>query len=759
MMTTIKDMVHAPVNPFFSVAVKDGKYECGNRESYYAKKLPDETFSYDISNNKVLANTDEFGTLKTVTFYRGCYTCDDIPGVWVSKDFGQAGPFCFGMTIEGEAVSLCSGSLPCQSDLAENLFPRAVFTHPSLTATVLAYAPVSADGKTRPRALIYGLYLENTTEGDVSGTVIPPEFSPNSDYFTIPDASGKMVECETMVECGKKAKCVPFHLKKGCGQWFPMVIYAPGETDAVKVIEAAGTLHWLNETLAYFRGMLGNLTMDADPLTAAIFERAVYQGISAVGMDRDGEICGSNWGTFPATRQIWMKDMYYSCLPLSMLNPDFFRQACLWFLEHGIRPEGSKYQGGVAHSLSNSLTAVLMGVLYYEATADREFFLPHREVADAFEEILEEVLALKEGDVWLFPTVWISDALALGKYHTGSNICAWKAFDGMARFMGEVFGDQEKQKKYGMISRNIKEAIETYMVTEGRFGPQYLEGIGGLTRDTQKNYPISEYEKKYVDQALTFYPDIINGDTINLMMHDGEESDTTLIPFYGYKTYDDPVVRNYARFSSSEENPTYGTECRGIKWGHESGATFPGYTTAFSGVVDEETMNGERGFMTELKRLCDLDGSWWWWPYRCDTKTGDVVRLNCCGKCGWAAGVFASLFMTQILGVRYDAPLKTLNFKPFSPGSGFEWKHARTGSGEFDFTYQKSEDRVTASVTSRVDYEVNLVLTLVTEGLPEFTDRGINAEFEEVEFLGKRAVRVHTVLKPDQRIEIAAEER
>ena len=72
-MTTIKDMVHAPVNPFFSVAVKDGKYECGNRESYYAKKLPDETFSYDISNNKVLANTDEFGTLKTVTFYRGCY--------------------------------------------------------------------------------------------------------------------------------------------------------------------------------------------------------------------------------------------------------------------------------------------------------------------------------------------------------------------------------------------------------------------------------------------------------------------------------------------------------------------------------------------------------------------------------------------------------------------------------------------------------------------------------------------------------------
>lgn len=80
-------------------------------------------------------NADEFGTLKTVTFYRGCYTCDDIPGVWVSKDFGQAYSFYFRLTVEGQEVSLRDGSLACQSDLAENLIPRAAFTHPSLTAT------------------------------------------------------------------------------------------------------------------------------------------------------------------------------------------------------------------------------------------------------------------------------------------------------------------------------------------------------------------------------------------------------------------------------------------------------------------------------------------------------------------------------------------------------------------------------------------------------------------------------------------------
>ena len=118
--------------------------------------------------------------------------------------------------------------------------------------------------------------------------------------------------------------------------------------------------------------------------------------------------------------------------------------------------------------------------------------------------------------------------------------------------------------------------------------------------------------------------------------------------------------------------------------------------------------------------------------------------------------MFASLFMTQILGVRYDAPSKTLKFKPFSPGSSFEWKDARTGSGKFDFTYRKTADTVTASVTSRVDYPVTLVLTLITDGIPKFTDSGKTAEFEETEFLGKRAVSIQTVLKPDQKIEIAA---
>lgn len=58
-------------------------------------------------------------------------------------------------------------------------------------------------------------------------------------------------------------------------------------------------------------------------------------------------------------------------------------------------------------------------------------------------------------------------------------------------------------------------------------------------------------------------------------MHDGEESDTTLMPFYGYCDYFDESYRNFVNFTVTE-NPTYDAEIKGIRWGGMSGATFPG---------------------------------------------------------------------------------------------------------------------------------------------------------------------------------------
>ncbi|MDD3172724.1 MAG: hypothetical protein PHF63_03555 [Herbinix sp.] len=750
MYTGFDEVLKEQVNPFFCISVKDGDYECGNKESYYAKKFPDETFSYDVSNCKVLANMNEFGTLKSVTFYRNSYSCDDIPGVWIAKDFGQEGPFFYRIKIGNECIDLKDYKGSVQSDLMNNLFPRVKFELDKITATLLAFAPISADGRERLRGLVYGLYISNKTKEDLDVSVFPPDFSPGNNYFTITNASGKVLENVT------EGREISIKINSKGSAWVPTVIYGPGDNKDVNIIENKGTLYWFNQTLSYFKNMLGNLSMDTDPLTAAIFERAVYQGISSVGMNREGEVVGSNWGTFPTTKQIWMKDMFYSYLPLSVLDPEFFLKGCLWFLDNGIRPEGSKYKGGIYHSLSNSLISVIMVGMYYDSTGDKEFFKSNKVIYNKLNKILEETLQLKPDDCWLFPSLWISDALSLGKYHTGSNICVWKAFNGISRIAGEVFEDDNLQCKYKEIAMHIKVDIEKYMVIEGKFGPQYLEGIGGLTQELQKTYPVEEYNKEFINQAMVFLPDVIKDGYINLVMHDGEESDTTLIPFYKYKSYDDGVVRNYAKFTTSQENPTYGTECRGIKWGNESGATFPGYTTAFAGIVDSETMNGDRGYMRELKRLVDIDGSWWWWPYKCNTKTGDVVRLNCCGKCGWASGVFASMFMTQILGIQYDAPSKQLNFRPFSPCSNFVWQNARTGSGKFDFSYQENIDMISVSVTNRGKEAVTAVIEIISDRIPIKSDTQAKIPYTKGKFLGKNTIIVTTELRPSMMCEIIA---
>ena len=66
--------------------------------------------------------------------------------------------------------------------------------------------------------------------------------------------------------------------------------------------------------------------MEDHPVEGALFERAVMQCFHAIAMNASGEVTGSNWGSFPATRQIWMKDMYYAFLPFCILEPDLAGQ-------------------------------------------------------------------------------------------------------------------------------------------------------------------------------------------------------------------------------------------------------------------------------------------------------------------------------------------------------------------------------------------------------------------------------------------------
>ena len=104
MINSILEALRQPGSPFFNLTFSNGKYSTELRESYYSGCFPDKDFTFDVSNNKVLANIDASGTVKHLVIYRGCYSVDDIPGVWIAKDFSDSGPFAFSIRV-GETVT------------------------------------------------------------------------------------------------------------------------------------------------------------------------------------------------------------------------------------------------------------------------------------------------------------------------------------------------------------------------------------------------------------------------------------------------------------------------------------------------------------------------------------------------------------------------------------------------------------------------------------------------------------------------------
>jgi hypothetical protein len=749
---TIKEALSQPTSEYFWISYNHGIFETGDKESFYNNNQNYDDLVFDHSNNKVLANVSINGSLKYLTFYRSSYRADMIPGVWVRKDFSRTGPYSFSVRMDGEEYDLSKVDWPFRTSLLDNIFPITQLTGEKIKVTLITYAPVSEDGKERLRGIIYGAFLENTSDGRIKGSVVIPKISVKTDgpYLELnPDVYIEVTGQNV------KNKEIPFDLSPGENSWVPVVIQAPGES-AASDIAKAGSLYWLNSTWTYFRKMTGKLNLPDDKFIEEFFQRSVYQCIESIGMDGNGRVAGSNWGTYPTTENIWMKDMYYSYLPLFMFEPEFFKEGILWFLEYSIRPMGNLFNGGVSHSLNNSLTPVVMAGLYYTSTGDKEFFLTNKHVKEAIVNILNQLINSRENkDIWLFPSVWISDGCSIGDYHTGSNLLAWHAFKYFARVLEEVYGEHDAARDFTSIAGEIKAAIEKNNIIDGPFGRQYIEGVNNTEKMNRTLADTENHKQIYGRNGLQYLDFLNSSERVPCMVQDGEESDTTLMPIYGFLEYDDPCYKNYTRFAVSESNLFYIPETKGILWEDYTDATFPGYITGFTNVIDKETMNGEKGYMTEIRRLTDVDGSIWWWPYDKGSKYGEVLRNNFCGKCAWASGVFVGLFVAEILGIKYDAPSKTLSFRPFSPSSGFSWEDFRFGRSIFSINYLRNQDAITVSVTNKNDYSIRLDLEIVVAKGAEIGDIYLNDKqnqqlFEKGHFLDRGTVKISENLLPGE---------
>jgi len=268
-------------------------------------------------------------------------------------------------------------------------------------------------------------------------------------------------------------------------------------------------------------------------------------------------------------------------------------------------------------------------------------------------------------------------------------VVAWVAFTRAADIIEDVLGDSELAQRYRAIAAKTRADIDKWCITEGPMGPQYTEGA----------FADGTHESD----------------------HDGEETDTTLMPFYGYCHYDNQAHQNHARVAMTEDNRWYRPNTRGIKdstWISEPtptiDATYPGYMTGLAGVQNAEELSGPEGAMTIIRQRTDVEGSIWWWPFR-EGKISRAYEIHggFVGKSGWAAGVYCCHFVSQILGLRYHAPSRMLFWRPFSPTSDFTWKHFRLGSGLFSVAYSRGDGQVSCRVENHCDCDVTVELELI----------------------------------------------
>ena len=687
---SIEAALDGPTSELFWVEYADGKATCGHADSFYAEKIPDKYLMFDVGNNKVLANLELNGAVKHFASYRNCYPADPMaPGIWWYKDFTQSGPFAFALEIAGQRYDLAEVDWALRMSLLDNVLPLVRFTGPGVEIKLIAFAPISADGSERPRGLVYGLQLTNTSSKALTGKVIPPvsvtgQYKAHESYVAAVD--GVQLDADG---------ALAFELAADETLWVPVLIAAVPGRPVLDQINRLSCLQWLNETLSYFRGMFGQLEMPGDPFPAAFLTRAMLVCFEGLAMNEAGEAVGANWSSFPATMQIWQKDLYHALAPLATHEPKLLTQYILWFLNRSIRHEGDKvYEGrpltgGVSFSLTNTLTPVVLSGLYYSATGDKTFFEQHPEVLAKCKELLDGVFATREGEPYLYPSEWLSDGLSRGDYHTGSNVVAWYAFDSTAEIIEDVLDDAELADRYRTIAAKTKADIDKWCITDGPMGPQYTEGAFA--------------------------------DGTHEIDHDGEETDTTLMPFYGYCAYDNTAHQNHARVAMTARNRWYRASTRGIKdstWISDPtptiDATYPGYMTGLAGVANAEEMSGRDGAMTIIRQRTDVDGSIWWWPFREDKiNRAYEIHGGIVGKSGWASGVYACHFVSQILGLSYNGRNKVLHFRPFSPTSDFTWKHCRLGSGRFSVEYSRGDGCVTGSVENHCGYEVTVELELI----------------------------------------------
>jgi hypothetical protein len=641
----------------------------------------------------------------------------NLPGVYVYKELIGGGPWPVAIRRADDEPTSLHDVASVTVELLGGLFPLFIYEHDDLHIRLLAFAPTTAESSAlSPRAVIAALHVRNDGDRPFEGAVLGPQAV--ADLSRVGGEPGAIAGRESMLclegetwDPSSREIGLSLQPNQGTTVSLAFILGESGEElhRTGRLLRGQSALDWLNATWQFHVARLGRLSIPDDPYYAEGLLRFEELCRQSVIRSADGKFGAGFWGSnFVGpdaweSRCVWTKDNFHAMLPMSMFEPRLCADAILFFLRWGL-PTGPYGQRGggserfpnprrVTHSLTNALAALVLAGAYYQMTADEGFFREHPGILDGARDLLEDVLQSRRGEAFLFPSMFISDGPSRGDYHTGSNLVVWYSFHRMARIAREVYDEQDLADAWSEAAEKVREAILEHCVGESSLGRRFFEGA--------------------------------DADGTLIACHDGEETDTTLMPFYGFCEPDELALINHARLALSPENPYYAPGVDGIWW-EKTATTFPGWMTALAGAATEDDV---RARLEQIRRLTDHDGSIWWWPHKRPGTDPTAVRRRDpyytfegregledlgVGKCGWAAGVYLCLFVHNILGIRVDVPGRQVSLRPFCPWPEFTWKDCRLGRSAFDFAYERRAGRAAGRVTNhnRSSFNVTIELTL-----------------------------------------------
>jgi hypothetical protein len=650
---SLASIFDGPLSPFFGVKMQTRTEDFGNGSSgqrlkrlpldpqtYYmaggisGEEEPHSFFlSFEISNQQILCSATSTGCLQNPLIFSRMVEARRRGRTFQSPLLVGGSAWSFGVRRQGGDAYRLPTTHGSTVRLLNALYP--IFGHASseLELETLAFAPdAGASIEQNPRALIVVVRARNVSSALWKGDLLVPNLQdacgpvtdawiaspaesphPRFPEHPVPIAPGyEAILTMPGTEWSPAAPSIAFDLATGAQHTFSFALLLDSTPERLKAAAASigrkSALEWFNLTWRTNARRYGELKIEGGQYYAELLQRMVEEDRAAILRSDNGELFSGGPGG--------------ASFSLAWFQPEAPAQDIPAMRNFHKRPAGQPPWANPADSLVNTLGLLPWAGLYYCMTGDARVFRDVPAYLDYAQQTLDDILATRKSDAWLFPSKMLWDGPTPGDFNTGANVMAWLGFAASSRLAGEVYGRADLASKWSATAARIRQDLYKHCVGPGKWGPQFFQG-GNL------------------DGSL------VHG-------HDGEEAFTTMAAFFGFCEPDDPAIRNYARAAFTTDNPLYAPEVDGIWWGERvfgSGTTMPAQMAKLIAGADQRDLATN---LESLRKLVDLDGSLWWWPYLYPCNDPHAIERRGhpadTSKCGYAAAVYAAVLCHQYPG-------------------------------------------------------------------------------------------------------------